>query len=252
MGNDKQLWETYGEDDAYYSVSSFDKFRSENLNESNLFDFFATGEQYVDNIWKEVETHFVSDFSPRTVLDFGCGVGRITLPLAEMCDRVIGVDISSTMVAEAVKNANSKNVKNVEFIQSADGIAESKERFDLVHSFIVIQHIDPKIGYGVFENLVKKVKENGIGILHVTYYNPSPIKSKIALQIYKKLPLIYKLRNNIKKQKEEPILPMHSYDMNRLFQILHDNNCHQTFVRNTFHGLYGLLVIFKKKENIFI
>lgn len=252
MANDKQLWETHGEGNPYFAVSTHDKFKTENLDESNLVDFFATGERYVDDVWVEIEKHFVENFNPESALDFGSGVGRLTIPLASLCDRVTGVDVSSTMVAEATKNALAKGVENVDFVQDNDGFQDSDETFDFVHSYIVIQHIDPKIGYDIFESLVKKVKENGIGVLQVTYHNPSPIKSKIAVEIYKKVPLIYRLRNNIKNQKEEMLLPMHSYDLNKLFRILHNNNCHQTFIRNTYHGLYGLLIMFRKNENIFI
>ena len=252
MGNDKQLWEKYGEDDPYYAVASFDKFKSENLDDRNLDDFFDTGRAYVEEVWSEIEKHFEPDFKPAKAIDFGCVVGRLTIPLSEKCGQITGVDISSTMVKEARKNAESNNFENVEFIQDAEGLANSNEIYDFVHSFIVIQHIEPKAGMKIFERLVKKVKPGGIGALHVTYHNPNSMKSRIAVEVYKKVPLVYKIRNNIKNDENaKTLLPMHEYDLNRIFQILQDNDCHECFTRFTFHGLHGILILFKKSENLF-
>lgn len=38
--------------------------------------------------------------------DFGCGVGRLTLPFADCFDNVVGVDISPAMLAEGEKIAD--------------------------------------------------------------------------------------------------------------------------------------------------
>lgn len=39
--------------------------------------------------------------SPQSILDIGCGTGRTTAPLAALGHRVIGIDISAAMVAQA-------------------------------------------------------------------------------------------------------------------------------------------------------
>src|SRR4051794_32184177 len=49
-----------------------------------------------------------------TVLDLGCGVGRLTRPLAERAGRVIALDVSPEMLARARDNVNG--VSNVEFV----------------------------------------------------------------------------------------------------------------------------------------
>jgi 2-polyprenyl-3-methyl-5-hydroxy-6-metoxy-1,4-benzoquinol methylase len=42
---------------------------------------------------------FGDDFAPRRVLDFGCGVGRVTLPLARRVDAVVAIDIADSMLS---------------------------------------------------------------------------------------------------------------------------------------------------------
>ncbi|QQK80087.1 class I SAM-dependent methyltransferase [Salicibibacter cibi] len=58
------------------------------------------------------------------VIDFGCGPGRLTIPLAERVGshgKAIGVDIQSEMLQRAESKALNKDLKNIEFIQGKIG-----------------------------------------------------------------------------------------------------------------------------------
>ncbi len=94
----KQMWEKFGEENPYFGVYTVDKFRNENLDDEKLGEFFNSGKVYVEEIWDEIETHLKPEFQPKNALDFGCGVGRLTLPLASKCKSVLGVDISMNMM----------------------------------------------------------------------------------------------------------------------------------------------------------
>lgn len=50
-----------------------------------------------------------------TALDLYCGSGAITLPLAQRCKRVHGVEISEIAVDDARRNARRNNISNVKF-----------------------------------------------------------------------------------------------------------------------------------------
>lgn len=106
-------------------------------------DFYASGAA-------DVERHVTSDLdglcggrTPRgmTVLEIGCGVGRMTRHLASVFGEVHGVDVSPTMVATGrTKLANLTNVHlhetgGSDLSMFADGF------FDLAFSYIVFQHI---------------------------------------------------------------------------------------------------------------
>lgn len=49
------------------------------------------------------------------VLDLGCGWGRLSLPLASVAKRVIGLDHDPTLVQEARRRAAQEGLANVEF-----------------------------------------------------------------------------------------------------------------------------------------
>ena len=78
------------------------------------------------------------------VLDFGCGVGRLTRVFAQHFERVIGVDISDGMVAKAKKL--HALFPNCQFLvnQYEDLRIFPDNYFDMVYSGFVLQHIPSK------------------------------------------------------------------------------------------------------------
>jgi len=53
------------------------------------------------------EASLVRSFEPRTVLDAGCGTGRVAIELDRHGIEVLGVDVSASMIAEAQRLAPS-------------------------------------------------------------------------------------------------------------------------------------------------
>ena len=245
MSNVREKWEYYGKKDPYFAVSTFEKFRGDAI-DSSREDFFASGEAHVERVWHEIETHFESGFTPENAIDFGCGVGRLVVPLAQRCGHVVGVDISETMLAEARRNCESRSIDNVRFLQTDDFLASDAGKFDLVHSVIVFQHIEPSLGMSIVRRLVDSLLEGGIGVLHFTYASRDSEIGTKAFRLYRDVPVIYKLRNLILGKPDEPLIPMYPYDLNAIFRLLQDNGCHKAQVRFTHHGLRGAIIFFQK------
>ena len=96
-------WEQFARDEPYWSVLSDDRFKQMNLEKDSeaLDEFFDSGEQHVQHWFSQVERVLgIRDFAPRKGLDFGCGVGWLTLPLAQRCESVLGLDVSETMLGQ--------------------------------------------------------------------------------------------------------------------------------------------------------
>ena len=94
--------------------------------------------------------HLDPSFSPKSVLDFGCGTGRLVIPLAEIADYVLGLDVSESMLWEARKNCKAHALNNVQLLKSDDTLSCLDGCFDFIHSFIVFQHIPVKRGIRIF------------------------------------------------------------------------------------------------------
>lgn len=243
----KEKWDKFGEENPYYTVLTLDKFDKENFSADARGEFFDTGFNYIKRIWDEIEVHFEEGFKPRNTLDFGCGVGRLVIPLAERSEKVIGIDISEQMLEEARENALRYDFKNTSFFQSDNFFAENKETFDLIHSIIVFQHINPKIGLSIFENLIKVLNEGGIGVIQLAYKYPVSKFEAFKFKLYRDYSIFFKLRNFLKRS-NLPLFPMYEYDLNEIFYILQKNDCHRCFSSFSDHGMMGIVIFFQKKK----
>ena len=70
------------------------------------YDGHASTQEEVEQI------HSLADFKDKTVLEIGCGTGRITFPLAKHAKEVIAIDIDE----DALREARSKDAKNITFL----------------------------------------------------------------------------------------------------------------------------------------
>jgi len=173
------------------------------------------------------------------------------LPIAKRSKEAVGVDISQNMLDVARENAKMFGVDNVSFVQGDDNLSRVSGEFDFVHSFVVFQHIDPKIGTPIFKKMVESLTENGIGVLHFEYANTvSTPGQNLRFRLYRDFPFVYSLRNLILRKRKEPLIPMYRYDLNELLLILQQNNCHNCHVRFSEHGVEGVVLFFQKKKEI--
>jgi ubiquinone/menaquinone biosynthesis C-methylase UbiE len=107
-----------------------------------------------------------AEVEPRaTALDVGCGVGRWSVQLARAGYRVIGLDLSSNMIAQARERAVSLDV-DCEFA-TADAVRfELRERFDLILCVTVLQHIlDPYAAHQAVVRLAAHLAPGGRVVL---------------------------------------------------------------------------------------
>src|ERR1700731_2623676 len=101
MMSDRQ-WEQWGKQNPYFGVYSEDRFSRDQLND-HLEEFFATGTKTVDVLLNRAKGYF-GPLAMGRALEFGSGVGRMTIPLARRFGSVVGLDISSHVIAEATEN----------------------------------------------------------------------------------------------------------------------------------------------------
>jgi len=140
--NTDAVWEWFGKNQPYFGVLVDTKYTNEQLNEEAKNNFFASGKAHVDFVLETIKEHFDTNFTIQRALDFGCGVGRLTIPLSAACGQVVGVDASPSMLQEATKNAKEMAAENIEFLLADDDLSKvESESFDFINSFIVFQHI---------------------------------------------------------------------------------------------------------------
>ena len=162
-------WNRVAETDPYWGVISAEKFRGSVMEADALTEFMAGGESYVNNLFALIRKQIDPNFAPAKVLDFGCGVGRLVLPFARRASEVVGVDIAPAMLDRCQQHAQEAGLANVKLRLSSDTLADVGEGFDLVNTFIVLQHIPVERGYRFIRRLAALLAVGGVGSLQVTY-----------------------------------------------------------------------------------
>ncbi len=148
----REEWDERARENAQHYVQNAET-------EWNEREFFRSGELNVANevmpdmplILGEPRTRSSLDFS---MLEIGCGVGRMTRMFSRIFGHVDAVDVSPTMVEQA--RANLKDYPNVT-VHLGDGATLSGIRdgsIDFAFSYIVFQHIPSK---EVIESYCKEV-----------------------------------------------------------------------------------------------
>jgi len=130
----------------------------------------------VGNIARAIEADTGETLEGRRVLDYGCGVGRLSIPLAERCEYVYGLDLVKGVLAEAARNAEELNVTNAEWVES-HRLAELSGQYDMVLSVHVLQHIHTKEGERIFRQLVRGLRPGGVAWINVIVRPNRPVRS---------------------------------------------------------------------------
>ena len=100
--------------------------------------FAASGEQSVHDILADID-HLLP--SEATVLEIGCGVGRMLRPLARRFASVYGVDVSPEMISRARDRLSELANVRVQVTNGSTLRPVKSETVDLAISYLVFQHI---------------------------------------------------------------------------------------------------------------
>lgn len=156
MNNMERDWDARAKEDAFYYINTSQSGWGDN-------EFFREGEQEAYSL--TVDFLQEKGFDPskgKSMLDIGCGVGRLERGFSKMFNEVWGIDVSGEMIKKAVELNQSENVHFVktngyDLSNFADGF------FDFVFSYITFQHIPQKsITYNYFSEIHRVLKPGGL------------------------------------------------------------------------------------------
>jgi len=243
-----QDWERFAQTDPYFAVLTEPKYHGE-LSEDERAEFFRSGEVHLAELLSIIRSRLHPAFSPGRALDFGCGVGRVLIPLAKRCREVTGVDVSTAMLEEARRNCEASGVSQVRLIRSDDNLSAIKEEFDFVHSYIVLQHIPVRRGEHLVWELARRLAPNGVGVFHVVYARaPVSAVSRLVHWARTQLPGAHWALNIARgRAARTPMMQCNPYSVTRLLDILSSAGCPEVHVRFTNHDGYRGVLLFARK-----
>lgn len=154
----KQTWQTLGRDDPLWAIASVQGKRG---GKWTIEEFLSTADADLNYYCRILKEHASAPDRFGQVLDFGCGVGRLSLAWSKRADAVTGVDISSSMIERG--KALLKNVPNVQLrVNEASDLACFKSNtFDVVFSHACLQHIPWPLAAGYLREFARVCSPNG-------------------------------------------------------------------------------------------
>lgn len=214
-------WEAFASREPYFAVLADARFLRANLDDSTVESFFRSGEDHVTELLAQLAA-LAPTFQPQSVLEYGCGIGRLAIPFARRGHRVTAVDRSPAMLAHARAAIESSGGGNVELL-TTDQFEPSTQTFDLVNCFLVLQRMPPAAGFALLRRLAGRVREGGWGVFHLPWASNAPATVRLTRAIRERVPAVNALANLARhKPAGIPLIGSHVYELNRVFRILRD------------------------------
>jgi len=163
LENLRTAWGVLGEDDPLWAILSDPGKRGGRW---DVDAFFASGEAEIAALLQAAD-HLERARARNVALDFGCGVGRLSRALASRFAKVVGVDISASMLAHARRlNADRPNI---EFVENAapDLRFVADASVDLVYSVITLQHTPAQLQRGYIAEFMRALAPDGLAVFQV-------------------------------------------------------------------------------------
>lgn len=228
-------WDAFASREPYFAVLTEPRFLRERFDGAAEAAFFQSGDEYVSDVYGTILASVAPRFEPLTVLEYGCGVGRLAIPFGRRAEKVTAVDISPSMLATARHHIDRAGVRNVELLTSAEFEADSRT-FDLVNCFLLFQRLRRGEGLDLLRNLARRVREGGIGVFQLPYRAHVPPLVRAARNARARVPGVNAAANVLRgKSASTPLIESNTYDLNEVLAILQEH-FHAPHLVYTRHG----------------
>ena len=242
-----ESWNAFAAREPYFAVLTEPRFLRARFDGTAEAEFFQTGEDHVAELYGTGLDTVVEHFEPLTVLEYGCGVGRLVIPFSRRAEKVTGVDVSPAMLETARRHVDRFGARNVELV-TAEAFERDARTFDLVNCFLVFQRMRRPEGLVLLRKLAARVRDGGVGVFHFPYQSHVSPLVRLARDARARVPGVNALVNVTRRQPlATPLIESNPYDLNEVFAILqeHFQAPHVVFTR---HGDLDGVVIYALKK----
>ncbi len=215
----KKNFEIGAKEDPLGTVLSFNK-------KWNIDEFFDVGRAEIKEVMDYIKDMNL-ELEKKKVLDFGCGVGRLSQALAPFFEEVYGVDISENMINLA--NQYNKFGKKCKYIvNTEDNLKIFPDNFfDFIYSNITLQHMDNKYALNYIKEFLRILKPKSLIIFQIPSRRiRKPNEKRIVFFIKNSLYNLSpeKLINFYKKKKWGVVVNMHPIKKEKIINFIEENN----------------------------
>ncbi len=214
-------WEAFASREPYFAVLTAPKFLRQNLTPEHEREFFASGEELIDWIFHVIE-RLSPNFSPMSTLEYGCGPGRLAVPLARRPGALVAVDRSPAMLDAARREAARQGITHIEFRTPAE-LFTTPRKFDFVSCIHVLQRLPEDQGLELLRALMERLASGSIGVFQVPYRTAAAPTVRASRWIREYVPLANGIGNVLRgKPFGDPYIAAHTYDLDRVLGLFDD------------------------------
>jgi SAM-dependent methyltransferase len=232
-------WKRIANEHPYWGVLSANEYRGQSLSLDARAKFFASGNELIEKIRALIIRRIDGNFNPKRSLDFGCGVGRLLIPIAKFSQHAVGVDVAPTMLDLTQKYLEAAKISNATVVLGDDGLTAIEGVFDFVNTYIVMQHIPPTRGYRILRRLLQILSIGGIGSFQLTYAKSRQLfthESPRSPYYRREGRTLIDLAPTLDSEPPEGTITMFDYDLNQLFAMLSEVTSRPIITLQTNHG----------------
>ncbi len=220
LAHSRTHWEDMGHLDPCWAILSEPNKRN---GKWELAEFFATGETEIAQVISTAQ-HLGFPKARNRALDFGCGLGRLTRALTSYFDRVTGIDISRSMIGKAVSFERTGRCSFI--VSDSGGLPLDSERFDLVVSNIVLQHVpEQKAIRNYIAEFARVLAPGGLIVMQLPSYVPWRRRIQARRRLYGWLRFAGISERVLYKRLHLHPIPMNFLAEHEVQSILQRNGC---------------------------
>lgn len=201
----------------------------------DLDAFFETGREEVDELFDRMQAVGITLPEEADVLDFGCGVGRLSQALARRGLRVTGVDIAPRMIELGRELSTGREACDYRLNGSPDLALFEDDRFDLVLTSKVLFHLKPALQFSYLREFFRVLRPGGALVFGASIYAPAGSRLQAFEARHKNLrrlifnrQLSYYLLRGLGFRRRwlyqrlglRPMMPMRTLDEERLQEVV--------------------------------
>ena len=210
-----QEWEHLGKTEPHWSVVTQPKYYQADF-ASHSDEFYLSGKHAVQLFTTALRRCGVDQFKLKSCLDLGCGVGRVTVHLADSFEKVMGVDISAAHLTIAEAYSRDKHIAGVEWQQwqSLNQIRNMSE-VDAIFSLITFQHNPPPVMAWILRTVLSHLKPGGVAFIQIPTY-----KTGYMFEVER---YMHTTPTNT--------MEMHFLPQYEIFKVINESNCRMLEIR---------------------
>ena len=154
----KQTWQTLGRDDPLWAIASVQGKRG---GKWTIEEFLSTADDDLKYYCRILKAHGDAPDRFGRVLDFGCGVGRLSLAWSKRATEVVGVDISSPMIEQGRQLLRAVSNVRLQLNEASNLNCFESNSFEVVFSHACLQHIPWALAAGYLNEFARVCAPNG-------------------------------------------------------------------------------------------